>query len=107
MDNSKEGFFGGLPEVLFNQILAFLQGLAAGGGAAAAPALSAIVSLAQSEHAAAASTYQVRPIDAVFKAIELNNDLIALQGTPAAGLPNALAALKAKLDNLTNFWYGK
>jgi hypothetical protein len=106
MDYSKEGYFG-LPEILFNQILAFLQGLVAGGGAAAAPALSALVSLAKSEHAAAASTYEVRLIDAVFRAIELNNDLLVLQSTPAAGLPAALAALKGKLDSLADFWYGK
>lgn len=107
MDSGKEGFFGGLPEDLFNAILVFLQGLAGGGTPAAAPALSALVSLTKSEHAAAASMAQVRPIDAVFKAIELQTDLVALSAAPAAGLPAALAAFKGKLDNLANFWLGK
>lgn len=106
-DNYKEGYFGGLPEDLFKGIATFLQGLASGGTAAAGPALGALVSLAQSEHAAAASTYQVRPIDAVFKAIDLNTDLDALSAASAAALPAALAAFKAKLDKLTDFWYGK
>jgi hypothetical protein len=106
MDN-KDVYFGGLPDDLFNGIVAFLQGLITAGGPAAAAALSALVSLAQSEHAAAASMVEVRPIDAVFKAIELKDDLEALKATPAAGLPGALAALKAKLDNLAKFWLGK
>ena len=106
MDN-KEVYFGGLPEDLFNGILVFLQGLAGGGGAAAAAALSALVSLAKSEHAAAASSFEVRPIDAVFKAIALKDDLAALNATPTAALPGALAAFKGKLDALALFWYGK
>lgn len=107
MPDSKEGYFGGLPEDLFNESLVFLQTVAGGGTAAAGAALSALVSLAQSEHAAAASTFQVRSIDAVFRALDLKADLEALKVAPAAGLPAALAALKGKLDNLTNFWYGK
>jgi len=107
MDSSKEGYFGGLPEDLFNQLLAFLQGVAGGGTPAAGSALSALVSLAQSEHAAAASTFPIRPIDAVFKSIELKADVEVLKNTPTAGLPPALAALKAKLDKLALFWYGK
>ena len=75
-----------------------------GGTAAAAPALSALVSLAQSEHAAAASTFPVRQIDAVFKAIQIKDDLAALKAAPASALPTALAALKAELDLLTKFW---
>ena len=106
MDN-KEVYFGGLPEDLFNGIVAFLQGLVAGGGPAALAALSALVSLAQSEHAAAASTVEVRPIDAIFKAIALKDDLAALNATPIAALPAALATFKGKLDTLALFWYGK
>jgi hypothetical protein len=106
MDN-KEVYFGGLPEDLFNGILAFLQALVAGGGPAAAAALSALVSLAQSEHAAAASMVEVRPIDAIFKAIELKDDLAALNSASTGAMPTALAAFKAKLDKLTNFWLGK
>jgi uncharacterized membrane protein YfcA len=106
MDSSKEPYFG-LPEDLFNAVLAFLQGLAGGGTAAAGPALSALVSLAQSEHAAAVSTYQVRIMDAVFKAIELKDDLAALNNVPASGLPAALGAFKGKLDNLAKFWLGQ
>src|SRR5262245_34197989 len=107
MPDWKEGYFGGLPEDVFAGSVVFLQGVAGGGTAAAGAALSALVSLAQSEHAAAASTYQVRSIDAVFRAIELKADLEALKVAPAAGLPAALAAFKGKLDNLANFWYGK
>lgn len=107
MPDSKEYYFGGLPEDLFADSVAFLQGVAGGGTAAAGPALSALVSLTQAEHAAAASTFQVRSIDAVFKAIALKADLEALKTAPTAGLPTALAAFKGKLDNLTNFWYGK
>jgi hypothetical protein len=107
MPDSKEGEFGGLPQDLFTQVITFLQGLAGGGTAAAGPALSALVSLAQSEHAAAASTFQVRPIDAVFKAIDLKADLDALVAASTAALPGLLAAFKGKLDKLADFWYGK
>lgn len=107
MADSKEFYFGGLPEDLFAGIVGFLQGVAGGGTPAAGAALSALVSLAQSEHAAAASTVQVRGIDAVFKAIELKADLEALNTVSTAGLPAALAAFKGKLDNLAKFWYGK
>jgi hypothetical protein len=106
-EGSKEGYFGGLPEDLFTQVTAFLQGLAGGGTAAAGPALSALVSLAQSEHAAAASTFKVRQIDAVFKAIDLKADLDALNAIGGAALPGALAAFKGKLDTLAKFWYGQ
>ena len=106
-DNSKEGEFGGLPEDLFNQVVTFLQGLASGGTAAAGPALSALVSLAQSEHAAAASTYQVRPIDAVFKAIDLKADLEALKVATGTTLVTALGVFKGNLDALAKFWYGE
>ena len=107
MDQAKEGYFGGLPEDLFNLLVTFLQGVAGGGTAAAAPALACLVSLAQSEHAAAASAVNVRLIDAVFKIIELGKELDNVKAAPAAGLPAALGALKARLDNLAQFWLGK
>lgn len=106
-DNAKEAYFGGLPEDLFNGITTLLQGLASGGTAAAAPALSALVSLAQSEHAAAASTFQVRPIDAVFKALKLKDELDALTAAGTGVTAAALGAFKGELDNLTKFWSGK
>ncbi len=106
MDN-KDVYFGGLPSDLFNGIVTFLQGLITAGGPAAAAALSALVSLAQSEHAAAASMIEVRPIDAIFKAIELKDDLVALNSTSTGALPTALGAFKGKLDKLADFWLGK
>jgi hypothetical protein len=115
-DNGKEYDFGGLPNDLFNGVVVFLQGrvsagLAAGATAtdtaAAGPAVSALASLAKSEHAAAASTVQVRQIDVVFKAIDLQKDLAALSAAPAATLPAALGAFQGKLDKLTDFWNGK
>ena len=106
-DSSKEGEFGGLPEDLFSDVITFLQGVAGGGTSAAGPALSALVSLAQSEHAAAASTFKVRPIDAVFKAIDLKADLEALRVASGTALITALGTFKGKLDKLADFWYGE
>ncbi len=107
-DNQKEALFGGLPESTFNQAVAFLQGIAGGGSAPeVAAAVSVLVSLAQSEHAAAASTFQVRPIDAVFKALEIKELLDALKPLSGSALITGLGSLKGTLDNLTDFWYGK
>jgi hypothetical protein len=107
----KEPFFGGLPEDLFNDLVAFLQATATCPGGAPGPevaaALSVLVSLAQSEHAAAASTFQPRMIDVVFKALEIKAAFDALKGSAGNILANQLAALKAKLDKLTDFWKGK
>jgi len=113
MDNAKEAYFGGLPESLFALMVAVLQGKATPGAAGvtgpeAAAALATLVSLTNEEHAAAASMVQVRPIDAVFKAIEIK-DLFATVQAAGAGsaLITALANLKLELDNLTKFWLGK
>jgi hypothetical protein len=106
MDDAKEGFFG-LPHDLFFGIVAFLQAEAAAGTAASAAALAALASLAKEEHAAAAPKVQPRTIDVVFKALELKADLDALVNTPTAGLPAAIAAFGAKLDNLAKFWNGQ
>jgi hypothetical protein len=107
MDNSKEGFFGGLPEDLFNHIVTFLQNLINAGGAPAGPAVSVLVSLAQSEHAAAVSTFKFREMDAIFKAIDLQNELLVLEKTPTGALPGALGTYKGKLDKMRDFWLGK
>jgi len=104
---AKEGFFGGLPDDVFNVVAVYLQGVAGAGTAASAPALSALVSLAKSEHAAAVSTKEVRLIDAVFKAIDIQKDVEALTVAPSSGLPAALATFQAKLDGLAIFWSGK
>jgi hypothetical protein len=105
-DNGKEGYFGGLPTDLFNQLLAFLQGTASAGSAASAPALSVLVSLAQSEHAAAASTVEVRLMDAVFKIMTISSDFALVQNASGGALPGALATLKGDLDDLTKLWSG-
>jgi|RhiMethySRZTD1v2_1073278.scaffolds.fasta_scaffold300187_1 hypothetical protein len=112
MADSKEFFFGGLPETLFGQIVAFLQGVATPGGASSAAeataALTALVSLTKSEHAAAASSVSVRQMDAVFLVIDLQNEFGKVQAAPAgAALVAELAILTQKLDALTNFWLGK
>ena len=109
MADSKEFFFGGLPESLFGDIIAFLQGVAAGPTAGdAAAALTALVSLAESEHAAAASNVSVRQMDAVFMAIDLQNEFVKVQAAPSGPLLVAeLVKLTQKLDALTNFWLGK
>ena len=107
----KEGYFG-LPESLFNAIVAFLQGMATcpGTGTAGpevAAALSVLVSLAQAEHAAAVSMVQVRPIDAIFRAIEIKTEFEKLPALAGSALVTQLAVLKTQLDALTIFWYGK
>ena len=112
-DTDKEFYFGGLPENLYTQMVAFLQGKATPGApgvtaSEAAGALTALVSLAKSEHAAAASMVQVRPIDAVFRAIEIQGEFDKVNGAASgAALVAALASLTLKLDSLTNFWLGK
>jgi hypothetical protein len=105
-DYAKELYFG-LPHDVFAAIVVFLQTTAAANNAASPAALNALASLAKEEHAAATPKIQPRVIDVVFKALELKNDLEALQNIPAAGLPAALAAFAGKLDNLTNFWNGQ
>src|SRR5262245_44098662 len=110
-DYPKEGYFG-LPESLFNAIVAFLQTTATcpGTGTAGpevAAALSVLISLAQAEHAAAVSTVEVRTIDLIFRAIEIKTEfdkLAALSGTPLA---TQLGTLKGKLDGLKDFLNGK
>ena len=88
-----------------------MQGKATCPGGAAGPevaaALSVLASLAREEHAAASSTVEVRQIDAVFRAFEINEAFKAIQTVPAPGLPVALASLQGKLDNLKDFWNGK
>ncbi len=104
MDTAKEGYFG-LPEVLFNAILTFLQKTASGApGPQVAAALGVLVSLAQAEHAAAASIVQVRPIDAVFRALEVKAKFDKLDGLSGSALATQLAFLKTELDDLTKFW---
>jgi hypothetical protein len=110
MADSKEFYFGGLPETLFGNVVAFLQGVAAPGGNAgdAAGALAALVSLAKSEHAAAASNVSVRQMDAVFMAIDLQNEFEKVQAAPSGpALVAELAKLTQMLDDLTKFWQGK
>lgn len=112
MDNSKEYYFGGLPETLFGQILAFLQGLATPGGAASAAeataALTALVSLTKEEHAGAASNVSVRQVDAIFMAIDLQTEFGKVQAAPSGpALVAELGVLTQKLDNLAKFWLGK
>src|SRR5262249_5837385 len=99
-------------EDLFNELVAFLQTTAtcAGGGTPGpevAAALSVLVSLTQSEHAAAASTFQPRIIDVVFKAIEIKTIFDALKSASGTVLATQLGVLKAKLDKLKDFWNGK
>ena len=112
MDNSKEGYFGGLPESLFKELVIFLQGKATFTGPGTpgpevAAALSVLVSLVQEEHAAAASIVQVRLIDAVFQAIQLNDEFKIAQVATGTALVAELAKLKSLLDDLTTFWQGK
>jgi len=111
MDNGggKELYFGGLPETLFGQIVTKVQGVAGSGASPdAAAALVALVSLANEEHAAAASNVQVRQVDAIFRAIEIqaefNKVLNAPSGPPLVAELTALAGL---LDKLRDFWNGK
>ena len=112
-ETDKEFYFGGLPESLFNQMVAFLQGKATPGAVGvtapeATAALTALVSLTKSEHAAAASMGEVRAIDAVFRAIEIQNEFATVNAAGSgAPLIAALANLVTKLDSLTNFWLGK
>jgi hypothetical protein len=109
MADSKEFYFGGLPETLFGDIIVFLQGVAAGPNAGdAAAALTALVSLAKSEHAAAASSVSVRQMDAVFMAIDLQTEFGKVQAAPSGpALVAELGVLTQKLDNLAKFWLGK
>ena len=104
----KEGYFG-LPESLFNSILALLQVKATcpGTGTAGpevAAALSVLVSLAQAEHAAAVSIKVVRQIDAIFLALDVKTEFEKLPGLAGAALVTQLATLKTKLDDLTNLY---
>ena len=113
MDNSKEFYFGGLPESLFGPMVAWLQGKITPGAAGVTPAdvtalVNAFVSLTKSEHTAAVSTAQVPPIDAVFMALDIQAEFLKLQAAPS-GPPLVAQAtlLTTKLDTLANFWLGK
>ena len=101
----KEGDFG-LPEDLFNSMLTFLQGVAGGsmGTDAAGHALSALVSLAKEEHAAAASRFN--PSDAMDKVTELQKDLDNLKDAKTDGLNDALDVLAENLDEMATVWDG-
>jgi hypothetical protein len=103
----KPGLFGGLPDSLFASVLAFLQAQANTPPPVGPAAVVALVALAGEEHSASNPKIDPRVVDEVFKAIELNNDFVALQNVPGAGLPAALAAFAAHLDKLRDYWAGK
>jgi len=104
---SKEGYFGGLPDDLFSSVVAFLQVTSADTVAGKA-ATTALAALAGEEHSAANTIFDVRTIDAVFKAIELKADLEILKTIGGgAALVGPLGAFAGKLNDLAKFWAGK
>ena len=108
-EDSKGGFFGGLPTDLFDRVRQFLEQQAAGpAGAAAGTAAAGVLALsalAKEEHAGANAVD--RPVvEVVFTLIEIQKAFEILLAAPAAALPGALAAFTVKLNNLETYWKG-
>ena len=104
MADSKEMYFGGLPEAQFTLLIAKLLASVGTGGAEGNAAGVVLVSLAKAEHKAAVST-NARLIDVIVKTVEINALCDTIQ-TAGAGAPliAAYGLLVPKLDELANLY---